>query len=136
MTLSRLLTVHAVTLIVLGIAFGLYAPLMLAFFGVPELPGEAVLLYWNTAAFARLFGATLFGLGFVLWALRSLFNSTTFPPETTRGLLFSLVLFNLMGLFVALTQQFSVWQSAAGWVATLLFGGFTAAYAVLLARPS
>ena len=75
MKLSQLFTVNAIVFIGLGIAFALYAPLMIAMFGIQEAEGSTV-MYWYTTSFARLLGAVLFGYGFILWALR---HQTTSP---------------------------------------------------------
>jgi len=136
MTITRLLTIHAVLMIALGIAFGLYGPLMIALFGIAEIPSDNSLLYWNVVSFARLFGGALFGFGFLLWAIRSLPSQPGISSETQRGIVFALVLANAMALFVAVTQQFSIWESPAGWALIALFGVLCLAYSLLLvARP-
>ena len=56
MKLTHLITLNAILFIAFGIAFALYGPLMMAFFGVPEIEENSTLLYWNVASFARLFG--------------------------------------------------------------------------------
>ncbi len=124
------ITLNAVLALVAGIAFALYGPLMLAFFGVPEIPEENVLLYWHVASFARLFGAAIFGFGLVLWAVRS--YAATGPSEGRRGVAFALLLANAMGAFVATTQQFAIWETASGLILIAVFGLFTLAYAIIL----
>jgi len=66
-----------------------------------------------------MFGAALFGFGLLLWSIRS--GLADVSNQTTRGILFGLLLANLMGAFVSITQQSSVWNSTAGWIATALF---------------
>ena len=136
MKLTHLLTLNAILFIALGIAFALYGPLMMAFFGVPEIPENSFQLYWNVASFARLFGAALFGFGFLLWAVRGVAESQATPPETRRGIVFALLLANLMGAVVAITQQSSVWLSPAGWVATAIFALLTLGYGYFLVAGS
>lgn len=135
MKLTQLISLNALLFIGLGIAFALYGPLMLAFFGVPDVEGMDVIAYWNTAAFARLFGAALFGFGLLLWAARGVLASenSTVSPEARRGIVFALVLANLMGVFMAVVQQFSVWQGPAGWGLVALFALLLLGYGFTLA---
>ena len=134
MKLNALISFHAALSLASGIAFGLYAPLMLAFFAVPQALEDNVLIYWQVTAFARMFGAALFGFGLLLWALRGLVDKLS--PGDRRGLLFALLLTNLMGFIVALTQQFAVWQSLAGWILTGLFALLLLAYGYFLVQES
>jgi hypothetical protein len=136
MKLAHLITLNAVLFIAFGIAFALYGPLMMAFFGVPEIEENSTMLYWNVASFARLFGAALFGFGFLLWAVRGVAESLSTPPESRRGIIFALLLGNLMGAIVAVTQQSSVWLSPAGWVATAIFTLLTLGYGYFLVAGS
>jgi hypothetical protein len=128
MRLTHLLTLNAILFIAFGIAFALYGPLMLAFFGVPEIPENNVQLYWHVASFARLSGAALFGFGFLIWAVRSLADGHVTPQEARRGVVFALLLGNLMGAIVAITQQSSVWLQPVGWAATAIFALLTVGY--------
>jgi hypothetical protein len=132
MKLIYLLTLNAILCIAFGIAFALYGPVMIAFFGIPEIPENSIQLYWNVASFARLFGAALFGFGFLLWAVRGVAESHATPPEARRGIVFALLLANLMGAVVAITQQSSVWLSPAGWVATAIFALLSLGYGYFL----
>lgn len=133
MRANRLLTLNAFVFIAFGIAFALYGPVMLAFFKVPELSIDSV-TYWHLAAFARMFGAALFSLGLLLWSLRKAFIEAS--AETRRGVLFALLLGNLMCGIVSITQQSSTWMTPSGWVTAGIFFILTLAYAVLLARPA
>jgi hypothetical protein len=136
MKLTHLLTINAILFIAFGIAFALYGPLMIAFFGVPEIPESNVQLYWNVASFARLFGAALFGFGFLIWAVRGLAASQAAPAEVRRGIVFALLLGNLMGAIVAITQQSSIWIHPAGWVATAIFALLTLGYGYFMVTDS
>lgn len=120
MKLSAFITLHALLAIAAGITFALYSPLALNFFGIIESVGGAD-LYWFTVSFARLFGAALFGLGFVILSLRKIITNPILDSQTRRSVLFALLLSNLVGLIVALTQQVSIWGTAAGWVITGVF---------------
>lgn len=130
MKLTTLISLHAVLSIGFGIAFGLYGPLMMAFFAVPEVLEIDAMAYWQLAAFARMFGAALFGFGLLLWSLRGVIEAIS--PESRRGFIFALLLANLMGAIVSLTQQSAVWQSGAGWITTGIFVALLLAYGYAL----
>lgn len=132
MKLSQFLTLHAILALALGIAFALYGPLMIAAFGVPEIPENNVLLYWNVASFARLFGGALFGSGLLLWSIRRLPDEKGFPAAVRRGIVFAMLLSSALVAFVAITQQVSVWGSPAGWVTFGLFTALTLVYGYFL----
>jgi len=131
MKLNPVINLNAIFALAFGIVFTLYAPVMMAFFGVAEIPENNVLLYWHVAAFARLFGAVLFGFGLLLWSLGSLISRNE-ALAGRRGVLFSLLFTNGMAAIVTLTQQFSVWLRPAGWALVGLFSLFTLAYAAFL----
>ena len=114
--LNWLLSVHAILLIGLGIAFALYGPLMMAFFAVPELLDIDAPGYWSLTSFARMFGGALFGFGLLVFSIRNVMDQLT--PDARRGVIFSLFLSNLMGAFVSITQQSAVWGTPAGWITT------------------
>lgn len=134
MKLNLLLSAHAILLLGFGIAFALYGPLMLAFFAVPETLEIDALTYWHLAAFARMFGAALFGFGLLLFALRSPIHKL--DHNSQRGIIFSLLLANAMGLMVSLTQQTAVWQTPAGWITSGIFALLLLGYSVVIAQPS
>lgn len=136
MRLAHVLTLNAILALASGIAFAVYGPLMIAFYDIPEIPAGNALLYWNVAAFARMFGAGLFGFGILLWAVRGLPEEPQTPPGVLRGIVFALLFANGMGLFVAITQQMSVWLSPAGWATAAVFAVLLLAYAYfLIAKP-
>jgi hypothetical protein len=134
MKLHPIITANAVLALAFAIAFIAAGPIMMAFFGLPELPGENILLYWNATSFGRMFGAGLFAFGLLLWALRAPLVEGALSPSQRRGVLFALLLANIVGAIVAVTQQMSVWSTAAGWVAVFLFALFTIAYGFLLSQ--
>lgn len=134
LTLPRFVTFNAILAMALGIAFALYGPLMLAFFGIAEIPSQEALLYWNIASFARLFGAGIFSLGFLLFALRTPLMKGELSSQSQRGVIFSLLLGNLLTTIVLLTQQASVWNAATGWILSAVFGLLTVIYGYLLVR--
>ncbi|MFC2025979.1 hypothetical protein ACFLUC_02165 [Chloroflexota bacterium] len=119
MKLSRFISINSIILIGLGIAFGLYSPLMMAFFSIPEVAGMNSVSYWNVVAFARMYGAALFGFGLLLWAIRSIVESI--PNSSRRGILYSLLFANVLSIFVVVTQNFSIWQNPGGWILTSIY---------------
>jgi hypothetical protein len=131
--IKNLLTANAILSIGLGIAFALYGPLMISLYGVLDVQNGNVLQYWYTASFARMFGAMLFGMGFLIFALRGLFDSASTLPETRRGILFAMLLANLIGVFTAATQQASVWNTLTGWITVGVFAALLAAYGYFIA---
>jgi hypothetical protein len=132
--LSNLVLLNALVAAGFGIAFALYGPLILAFFGVPDVEGGNALQYWQTASFARLFGAALFGQSFLLLSLRGVLANGQIGWKAQRSLAGACLLANAMGLFVAATQQASVWGTLAGWVMVGVFAFFTLGYSYFLLR--
>ncbi len=120
------LKVNAIVLIAAGIAFGLYGPLMMAFFAIPELIGISADAYWQIAAFARMFGAALFGFGLLVWAVHNSFADLTIASQ--KRILAALILGHLMGAFIAITEQSSIWWTPAGWMVSAVFALFLLSY--------
>lgn len=134
LTLPRLITFNAIVLIALGIAFALYSPLLLALFGIADIPSQEAILYWNIASFARLFGAGLFSLGLLQFALRAPVAKGELSGQNQRGVIFALLLGSLLSTIVALTQQASVWNIWAGWLLSAVFALLTCGYGYLIVR--
>jgi len=114
---------NAVLFIAAGIAFSLYAPLTINLYARFTSQDNA-LLYWLAVTFARMYGASLLGFGFLIWAISRLVEPTL-PEGTQRTILLAMVIANGMGLAVAGTQQVTLWGSLAGWITI-------AVYAILL----
>lgn len=121
MKLSTILRTNSFVNIALGIAFGLYAPLMIATFGVAEIPSEDVLLYWYVTSFARLFGAAIFACGLFQYTISRLIINDSDNYPTQRSVILTSLIANIMLAITALTQQFSIWLSLAGWVISIYF---------------
>ena len=134
MKLPTLLIINAIAAIAIGLAFALYGPIMMAFFGVPEQSSLDALDYWMIASFARMFGAALFGFGLLLWAIRKAISDVS--AQSRRSIVFALLLANLIGVFVSLTQQAAIWQTPVGWLIAAFFAFFTLAYAFFLVRKA
>ena len=131
MKLSSLLAFNGILFVAFGIAFAVYGPSMMGFFKVPELNIDGI-TYWHLTAFARMFGAALFGYGFLVWAVSRAVNELS--AANLRSILMALLLGNLLAAIVSLTQQSSFWYNAAGWVTSGIFVLLTLAYGVTLVR--
>ena len=129
MKLSSLLAINGILFVALGIAFAVYGPSMMGFFKVPELNIDGI-TYWHVTAFARMFGAALFGYGFLLWAVSRAANELS--AANLRSVLMALLLGNLLAAIVSITQQSSFWYNAAGWVISGIFAVLTLAYGAFL----
>jgi len=134
--LTSLILFNAVLFIILGIAFALYGPIMIDFFGMLAISGADGAAYWFTASFARLFGAALFGFGFLLWAVQDILSGSDIPAEKCRKLTLALLIGNTLALFVTITQQWQVWVNLAGWVISGIFALLAAGYTIMLIRKS
>jgi|GEM_PF-823390 len=126
MRATLILKVNAITLVAAGIAFGLYGPLMMAFFAIPELLAISADAYWQIAAFARMFGAALFGFGLLVLAVHNSYADLTIASQ--KRVLAALILGHLIGAFIAITEQSSIWWTPAGWITTAVFALFMLAY--------
>jgi hypothetical protein len=129
MKLSSLMTFNGILFIALGIAFAVYGPSMMGLFKVPELNIDSI-TYWHLTAFGRMFGAALFGYGFLLWAVSRGVNELSAAHQ--RSIVMALLLGNLLAAIVSITQQSSIWYNAAGWVVFGIFAALTLAYGAIL----
>lgn len=105
---------------------------MINMYAVLEVTGGTGGMYWYVASFARMFGAALFGLGFVIWAASSFLDKQAGDIEDRRRFVIALVLANGIGLFVAAVQQASIWANVAGWITIAIFLVFLAGYLYFL----
>jgi hypothetical protein len=123
--------INALVFIAFGIAFTIYAPLVVSAF-ILNSEGTSQ-MYWYAVSFARLYGAALFGFGFLIWAVSSLADSLAVGSGARRSVAIAMLLANGMGGIVALTQQVSVWGVLAGWITAgmyvILMGGYIIALA-------
>jgi Ca2+/Na+ antiporter len=115
------MTLNALLFLAAGIAFALYGPLMIDLYAVLEIIGGTGGMYWYVASFARMFGASLFGLGLLIWSITPFVKERAGTPETRRRLVLALLLANGMGLFVAVLQQVTIWANIAGWVTIIVY---------------
>jgi hypothetical protein len=134
--IDKLIIFNAIVFIALGIGFALYGPLMIDAFGMLDFTEADGGIYWFTASFARLFGAALFGYGLLLWAISDLPSNSALSATKKRKLYLALLLSNIIGLFVAITQQWQVWINLAGWLTIGVFLVFVIGYALALAQKT
>ena len=129
MKLQTLVTLTAALLIGFGFVFLFWGPMMLSLFGAGQLPtpvvsDDAAMQVWTALAFARLFGATLLGLGIVIWLLRS--AVLWLGTRKLAGVIASTL--TILSLTV-LIQQLAVWRTSAGWAMLLILLLLTFGYA-------
>jgi len=129
-TFQRLILINALIFIALGIAFCIYAPLIMALFQIAEIEEMDVLAYWNIAAFIRLSGGGIFLCGLLLWAIRSALPELS--VQSIKGINFSLFIGFLVFFIVGLSQQVLVWQKIAGWILIALLFVFLSFYGFFL----
>ncbi len=134
MKLKFFMTINAFVFIGVGIAFALYAPLMIDFYGILEFEGEIGWLYWYAASFGRMLGAMLFGTGFVILAASSFVDREPATKPLNKRLILALLITNGVGVFVATIQQLSIWFNAAGWITLLVYLIFSLGYVFFLIR--
>jgi hypothetical protein len=132
--LNNLIQLNAILFLALGIAFAVYGPLGINAFGMLDISGADGAAYWFTASFARLLGAGLFGYGFLLWAVSDLVAGDFLPPVKRQRIVLALLLANIVGLFVAVTQQWQVWINLAGWITIAIYSLLTLAYAYFMVQ--
>ncbi|RPI26863.1 MAG: hypothetical protein EHM61_10430 [Acidobacteria bacterium] len=128
MKLQMLVTLTGALLIGFGFVFLFWGPMTLSLFGASHLPtpvvsDEAAMQVWSAVAFTRLFGATLLGLGVVIWLLRS--AVLLVGTRKLAGVIASI--FGILSLTV-LIQQLAVWRTSAGWAMLLVLLLLTFAY--------
>ncbi len=115
----------ALVLLICGMAFAGWGPIMMTWFGVGHIPkpveGDP---FWVGSAFARLFGILLVVLGFVVWSVRDI------PDPTTQKIISrALLLGSCFALLISLIQQIEIWNTPAGWVIVSIFASITFIFA-------
>jgi hypothetical protein len=129
----------AVLLAVIALAFLLLTGDVLAAFGFEPMPAAdfsdaaavpAETMTWlRGAAFARLFAATLMGVGFILWHMGPL---VVRGAERKIGLIIAAAL-GLTGL-MSLIQQIAIFGTPAGWTLAAVLLGLAALFTVAALR--
>ena len=83
---------------------------------------------WSGVAFARAFGAVLFGLGAVLWAVSA-------RSPRARSIHMACLAAFLFAALIVWSQQASIWTGSAGWALLALFAALAAISAVRAFTP-
>jgi hypothetical protein len=78
---------------------------------------------WSGVAFARAFGAVLFGIGTVLWAVNA-------RSPRARSIHMACLVGFLFAALIVWSQQTSIWTGSAGWALLALFAALAAISAV------
>ena len=100
----------ASSLVICGIAFSGWGPIMMTWFGAGPIPEPLVGdPFWVGSSFARLFGASLVVLGFVVWSARNIPDPTS-QKMVSRALFFG----SCFVLLISLIQQIAIWDTQAG----------------------
>ena len=133
MSLNRWLFINALVFVAFGIAFSLYAPLVVSPFEILKAEGTSQ-MYWYSVSFARLYGAALFGFGFLTWAVSGLLAAVPAGASGRRSVAVAMLLANGIGVIVALTQQVTVWGAPAGWIMAAMYAILMGGYIVALAK--
>lgn len=87
---------------------------------------SAAMSVWSGVAFARVFGAVLFGVGAVLWATNA---SVVRAKAVQTALFFSFAL----ATAVVAAQQIAIWTNGVGWALAGLFAALAIATGARLA---
>lgn len=129
MNFKKLFWINGIVLAAMGVAFGLYTPILANFFGATDLPDTGPFGYAYILSFAHLFGAILITLGLTTMSLGQL-NLT---QADARRFALALVIGQGIAAITALTKQMQVWGAWGGWALFLLFALAVAAYLVAFA---
>lgn len=121
MNISKWLFFHAAVLVLAGLMFLLYSPLVIAWLRLGQLVQDSR-GYWAMVSFARLFGMGLMAWGgTVVVVLQNMALGDT-REQVYRKLLWTLVVSDFLGAFSAAIQAASVWGVPASWFLSIGFG--------------
>jgi signal transduction histidine kinase len=129
MVYRSLMISTAIFMLALGIFFALWGPMMLPYLGDGGLPTptRGNMTVWSAFSFTRLFGAMLFTAGLVAWAARKLDR-----PEDQRNVGIAFFIGGLFLLLMGLTQKFTIWAPAPGWVAIFIIAMLPLSFGYML----
>lgn len=129
-TYERWMTISGGILVILGLLFAGWGPMLLHLYGVALFPQSSPLteearMLWAGASFSRLFGAALLGLGAVSFFARYLET-----PQAQRVICPGLILGTAAMTLMASLQQIVVWQTPTGWITVAGFALLTVGYGI------
>ncbi len=81
------------------------------------------MVVWSGVAFARAFGAVVFGIGAALWAVNA-------SAPRQRAVHLSFFVGFLFAALIVWSQQTSIWTGSTGWALVALFAALAAVSAV------
>lgn len=121
MNISKWLVFHAAALILAGLIFLLYSPLVIAWLGLTQIVQDSQ-GYWAMVSFARLFGMALMAWGAMSLTARQIAVQPGAQVANLRNILLILVLGDFLGAFSAAIQAASVWGNVQSWAISIAFG--------------
>lgn len=121
MNVSKWLVFHAAALILVGLIFLLYSPLVIAWLGLTQIVQDSQ-GYWAMVSFARLFGMALMAWGAMSLTARQIAVRPGAQVANLRNILLILVLGDFLGAFSAAIQAASVWGNVQSWAISIAFG--------------
>ena len=129
MVYRSLMISTAVFMLVLGIFFALWGPMILPYLGDGGLPTptRGNMTAWSAFSFTRLFGAMLFTAGLVAWAARKLDR-----PEDQRNVGIAFFIGSLFLLLIGLTQKIAIWAPTSGWVVIFIIAMLPLSFGYML----
>jgi signal transduction histidine kinase len=129
MVYRSLMMSTAIFMLVMGIFFALWGPMILPYLGDGGLPTptQGNLTAWSAISFTRFFGAMLFTAGLVAWAARKLDR-----PEDQRSVGLAFFIGGLFLLFIALTQKIAIWAPTSGWIAIFIIAMLPLSFGYML----
>lgn len=134
MKVSHLIILTAILAVVCGLTFVLWSPMLLPLFGVSQIPvpvaGDvSAMSFWQSAAFARVFGALLVSFGLLVWTVRRVVET-----EAGQPLIFALSVGCGFVSLISLTQQIAFWETGAGKLVVFGFLGLAIGYGYFWVR--
>lgn len=115
MKLRNLFILGAVVALVYAVAALLVPAKLLTTYGISAGPGEQLM--------TRFFGASLGGLGLILWLAKDVADATA-----QRAITLAFFVFSLVGLIVSLQGTLAAVMNGVGWSAVAIDGFFTLAW--------
>jgi hypothetical protein len=116
MKLRNLLMINALIAFAYGISYQVAPKTILSLYGVAQGPDEVFL--------SRLFGAALIGISLLTWFVRDISHS-----ETKQAVVLSMLVYDIIGVIVAVHATVSGVMNAVGWTGVAVFSFLALGYA-------
>ncbi|GAB4469840.1 MAG: hypothetical protein Kow0088_02210 [Anaerolineales bacterium] len=121
MNVQRWLVIHSAVLVLAGLMFLLYSPLVIAWLGLSQFIQDSQ-GYWAMVSFARMFGVALVAWGATLLISPQAWQKSELVARLLRKLLLTVMVGDFLAAFSAAIQAASVWGIASSWLISLGFG--------------